>query len=132
MNIRVIALTTLLLILLGACDNFDPQSYVPGLETKTPAKTQETSSPAPASSVEHSPTTVSLSILTLKVCTYIVGGKLHVRFEPGNRSDVRGYLAEGEIVTIGEEREERDGSLWIELSAPIEGWVNANYLCPAN
>ena len=132
MNIRVIALTTLLLILLAACDSFDPQSYVPGLETKTPAKTQETSSPAPASSVEPSPTTVSLSILTLKVCTYIVGGKLHVRFEPGNHSEVRGYLTEGEIVTVGEKREEREGSLWIQLSDPIQGWVNANYLCPAN
>ena len=132
MNIRVIVFTTLLLVLLGACDNFDPQSYVPGLETKTPAKTQETSSPAPASSVEPSPTTVSPSILTLKVCTNIVGGKLHVRFEPGNDGDVRGYLAEGEIVIIGEEREERDGSQWIQLSDPIHGWVNANYLCPAN
>ena len=132
MNIRVIALTTLLLILLGACDNFEPQSYVPGLETKTPAKTQETSSPSPAYSVEPSPTTVSLSILTLKVCTNIVGGKLHVRFEPGNNSEVRGYLTEGEIVTVGEKREERDGSPWIQLSDPIQGWVNANYLCSAN
>ena len=132
MNIRVMALTTLLLILLDACDNFDPQSYVPGLETKTPAKTQETSWPAPASSVGPSPKTVSLSILTLKVCTNIVGGKLHVRFQPGNNSDVRGYLAEGEIVTVGEKREERDGSQWIQLSDPIKGWVNANYLCPAN
>lgn len=132
MNMRVIAFTTLLLILLGACDNFDPQSYVPGMETKTAAKTQETSLAVAASSVEPSPTTVSLSILTLKVCTYIVGGKLHVRFEPGNNSEVRGYLAEGEIVTVGEKREERDGSLWIQLSDPIQGWVNANYLCPAN
>ena len=132
MNIRVMAFTILLLILLGACDNFDPQSYVPGLETKTPAQTQQSSLPESISSVGPSPIRVFTQVLTLKVCTNIVGGKLHVRFEPGNRSDVRGYLAEGEIVTIGEEREEQDGSLWIELSAPIEGWVNANYLCPAN
>jgi hypothetical protein len=110
MNIRVIAFTTLLLLSLGACDNFDPQSYVPGLETKTPAKMQETSSPVPASSVEPSPTSASIVALTLKVCTNIVGGKLHVRYEPGNNSDVRGYLAEGEIVFVGEKREERDGS----------------------
>ena len=132
MNIRVIAFTTLLLILLAACDSFDPQSYVLGLETKTPAKTQKTSSPVPASSVEPSLKSVSIGALTLKVCTNIVGGKLHVRFEPGNNSEVRGYLTEGEIVTVGEKREERDGSLWIQLSDPIQGWVNATYLCPAN
>ena len=132
MNIRVIALTTLLLILLAACDSFEPQSYVPGLETKTPAKMQETSLPAPASSVEPSPRSVATETLLLKVCTNIVGGKLHVRFKPGNNSDVRGYLAEAEIVTVGEKREDRDGSLWIQLSAPIRGWVNATYLCPAN
>ena len=132
MNMRVIAFTTLLLILLGACDNFDPQSYVPGMETKTPAKTQETSLAVPASSVEPTPTSVSIVVLTLKVCTNIVGGKLHVRIEPGNNSEVRGYLTEGEIVTVGEKREDRDGSLWVQLSDPIQGWVNANYLCPAN
>jgi hypothetical protein len=132
MNIRVIAFTTLLLMLLGACDNFDPQSYVPGLETNTPAKTQEPGLHLPVSLVEPSPRSAATQSLTLKVCTNIVGGKLHVRFEPGNNSDVRGYLAEGEAVTVGEKSEERDGGLWIQLSDPIQGWVNATYLCPAN
>ena len=132
MKFRVIAFTTLLLILMGACNNFDPQVYVPGLETKTPAQTQQPWLTSPVVSVEPSPISASTQVLTLKVCTNIVGGKLHVRFEAGNNSDVRGYLAEGEIVTIGEKREERDGSLWIQLSDPIKGWVNANYLCSAN
>ena len=132
MKFRVIAFTTLLLILMGACNNFDPQVYVPGLETKTPAQTQQPSLTSPVVSVEPSPISTRTQVLTLKVCTNIVGGKLHVRFEAGNNSDVRGYLAEGEIVTVGEKREEWDGSQWIQLSDPIEGWVNANYLCPAN
>lgn len=132
MKFRVIAFTTLLLILMGACINFDPQVYVPGLETKAPAQTQQPSLTSPVVSVEPSPISASTQVLTLKVCTNIVGGKLHVRFEAGNNSDVRGYLAEGEIVTVGEKREERDGSQWIQLSDPIEGWVNANYLCPAD
>ena len=132
MKFRVIAFTTLLLILMGACNNFDPQVYVPGLETKTPAQTQQPSLTSPVISVEPSPISASTQVLTLKVCTNIVGGKLHVRFEAGNNSDVRGYLAEGEIGTAGEKREELDGSLWIELSDPIEGWVNAGYLCPTN
>ena len=121
MKFRVIAFTTLLLILMGACNNFDPQVYVPGLETKTPAQTQQPSLTSPVVSVEPSPISASTQVLTLKVCTNIVGGKLHVRFEAGHNSDVRGYLAEGEIVTVGEKREERDGSLWIQLSDPIEG-----------
>ena len=132
MKFRVIAFSTLLLILMGACNNFDPQVYIPGLGTNPAAQTQEPALHLPVSSVEPSPRSAATEVLLLEVCTNTVGGKLHVRFEPGNNSDVRGYLAEAEIVTIGEKREERDGSLWIQLSDPIEGWVNANYLCPAN
>src|SRR6476620_9977094 len=101
MKFRVMAFTTLLLILMGGCNNFDPQSYVPGLETKTPAQTQQPSLLEPVSSVEPSPISASTHVLRLKVCTNVVGGKLNVRFEPGNNSAVCGYLAEGEIVTIG-------------------------------
>lgn len=72
MNIRVIVFTTLLLVLLGACDNFDPQSYVPGLETSTPVLTQETSSPVPASSFEPFPKSAATEAHMLKVCTNIV------------------------------------------------------------
>ena len=131
MNMRVIPFAALLLLLLGACSGFDPQAYVPGLETQTAVPTREPSVQLPIPPAEPSQVGASTQALTLKVCTNIAGGKLHVRFEPGKSSDVRGYLAEGEIVTIGTGRREREGSLWIELSHPIEGWVNAGYLCPA-
>jgi hypothetical protein len=127
-NSRIITVTILLLVLPGACTNFNPQVYVPGLETTTP----EPVSSLPGSSVEPPPTVPSTDTPTLKVCTNVSDGKLHVRFEPSIRSAVRGYLAEGETVIIGTERRQRDGSLWIELSEPILGWVNARYLCPAN
>lgn len=131
MKMRVIPFAALLVLLLGACSGFDPQAYVPGLETPTAVPTREPSAQLPLPPPEPSPVGVSTQAPALKVCTNIAGGKLHVRFEPGKNSDVRGYLAEGEIVTIGLGRRERDGSLWIELSHPIEGWVNAGYLCPA-
>ena len=127
MNSRVITVTILLLVLPGACTNFNPQAYVPGLETTTPEPVSSLS----VSSVEPPPTGASTETPTLKVCTNVSDGKLHVRFEPSISSEVRGYLAEGETVLIGSERRQRDGSLWIELSEPIRGWVNARYLCPA-
>ena len=127
MNSRVITVTILLLVLPGACANFNPQAYVPGLETTT----SESMPSSPVSSIELPPTGTSTEAPTLKVCTNVSDGKLHVRFEPSIRSAVRGYLAEGETVIIGTERRERDGSLWIELTEPIRGWVNARYLCPA-
>lgn len=131
MNSRVIPFAALLLLLLGACSGFDPQAYVPGLETQAAVPTREPSVQLPIPPAEPSPVGASTQASTLKVCTNIAGGKLHVRVEPGIRSDVRGYLAEGEIVTLGIGRREWEGSPWIELSHPIEGWVNAGYLCPA-
>lgn len=131
MKMHVAPFGALLLLLLGACSGFDPQAYVPGLEMQTAVPAREPSVQLPVPPPEHSPVSASTQVSTLKVCTNIAGGKLHVRYEPGKNSDVRGYLAEGEIVTVDAGRREWEGSLWIELSHPIEGWVNAAYLCPA-
>ena len=132
MKLRGIPFITLLLVFLSACGDFDAQAYVPGIETKTPVQTQGTSMSLSVSSEEPSATYVPTDAPTLKVCTNIVGGKLHVRFEPGTSSDVRGYLTEGEIVTIGKERQKQDGVVWIKISHPIEGWVNVSFLCSGN
>ena len=69
------------------------------------------------------------------VCTNVSNGLLHVRFEPGEGSAVRGYLAEGETIwpvlsANGKvEIQEYQGSQWLRLSSPIEGWVNINFIC---
>ncbi len=70
-----------------------------------------------------------------QVCTEVPNGRLHVRFTAGNSGEVRGYLAEGETVQIaldpaGELASQiiKD-SLWVRISFPIAGWVNAHYLC---
>jgi uncharacterized protein YgiM (DUF1202 family) len=65
------------------------------------------------------------------VCTNIPDGKLNVRFAPGEKSSVRGYLAEGEKVILSGEQKDVDKSIWVKLSSPIEGWVNQRYLCEA-
>ena len=136
MNTRPQLLLIMLTFLLNGCNGFDPQAYVPGLESTaitTPA-------PGPSRAVSLSitvtatnPATVAVELVenTATVCTNIPDGKLNVRFEAGEKSDVRGYLAEGETVTISEEHQEFDGNSWVKLTRPIEGWVNAKYLCEA-
>jgi hypothetical protein len=133
MNIRhtLLILPALIPALLGGCTGFDPNAYVPGLYTSTPSLVETfpvTPSPsgsalAPATEIVDAPAT------KVAVCTNAPGGKLNVRFAPGEKSGVRGYLAEGEAVTPSGERQDVDGSVWIKLSSPIEGWVNGKYLC---
>ena len=72
-------------------------------------------------------------VIDRQVCTDVPGGYLNVRFAPIGA--VRGYLTEGEIVRLSTDRHTGDikiqdvGSLWIHLQSPIEGWVNAKYIC---
>ncbi len=75
-------------------------------------------------------------VIDRQVCTNVPGGYLNVRFSP--IGPVRGYLTEGEIVRLSTDRHTGDikiqdvGSLWIHLQSPIEGWVNARYICFIN
>jgi len=127
MKIKLSKLFLFVAALCSSCTGFDPQAYVPGLYTPTPTPLQETSTPIPLTATI--PVSTVVPNMTRKVCTNIPGGKLNVRFAAGDKSDVRGYLTEGEIVTISGEHKELDGNLWIKLSHPIEGWVNTKYLC---
>lgn len=69
--------------------------------------------------------------VAMMVCTDIPDGRLHVRFAAGERSEVRGYLAEGETVQVAliTNHEMVQGEPWLRILYPIEGWVNARYLC---
>ncbi len=75
------------------------------------------------------------AVPAMKVCTEIPDGRLHVRFTAGDGGEVRGYLAEGEPVQVvldpaGElDAQIIKDSLWIRISFPIAGWVNAQYIC---
>ena len=117
----------LLLAVCTSCSGFDPQAYVPGVYTATPTLPQVTPSPLSVKPTLTPPTEVAADTRT--VCTNSPNGQLHVRFEPGEGSNVRGYLLEGEVVALTGEQVEVKGSLWQKISHPIEGWVNTTYLC---
>ncbi|HXF85502.1 MAG TPA: SH3 domain-containing protein [Anaerolineales bacterium] len=112
----------IVVFVLGGCTGFDPSAYVPGL---TPVASPHFTEAVASIAVEKS----YIAPLTSRVCTNMPGGRLNVRFRPGNKSEVRGYLAEGEIVTLSGDRQDLDGSVWVELSDPIKGWVNQAFLC---
>lgn len=70
------------------------------------------------------------------VCTNVSAGHLHVRLAPGEGSAVRGYLTEGQTVQPAISKSSKldtqlrsDGSSWIRLRSPIEGWVNNRFIC---
>ena len=76
-------------------------------------------------------TTIMATPVAMMVCTDIPNGRLHVRFAAGEGSEVRGYLAEGETVQVALASNEEviQGEVWLRISSPIMGWVNARYLC---
>ncbi len=127
---RAPLLILLVIAFLAGCAGFDPQAYVPGLETPVPpsASAPESSSPT---SPSVSPAVTVPAPTRAVVCTNTPNGKLHVRFTPGEQSEVRGYLTEDEFVILSGEQQEIGKALWVKLSYPVEGWVNANYLCEA-
>ena len=129
MKVKTILLFIILISLIGACAGFDPQAFVPGIYTSTPLPSQETPILETVEVISVITATEEIVATGLKVCTNVTGGKLHVRIAPGDTSDVRGYLLDGETVTLDQESQNIEGSLWLKLSSPIEGWVNAKYLC---
>jgi hypothetical protein len=123
-------LILLMVVFLTSCTGFDPQAYVPGLETSAPLSTSTPERSLPISPSVSPTGTVPASGKAV-VCTNIPNGKLHVRFDPGDQSEVRGYLTDGESVILSGEQKELEKGLWVKLSRPVEGWVNATYLCKA-
>ena len=127
MKFKKIPIFIILTVLIGACTGFDPQAFVPGLYTDTPS-VEETSTPEETATLISAPTAVK-TVVSLEVCTGMASGKLHVRVAPGDSSDVRGYLLDGETVILDDESQTIGESQWQKLSSPIIGWVNAKYLC---
>ncbi len=108
----------------------------------TTSKTEGISSPSASISttftVSSSPSasvTFTATPTVMQVCTDIPDGRLHVRFAAGDGSEVRGYLAEGETVQAALASDDQldsqiiQGELWLRISSPVAGWVNAHYLC---
>ena len=110
---------------------FAVQWTTPKMEST--ATTSPSASPLASTSTSISPTFMATPV-AMKVCTDIPDGRLHVRFTPGDGSEVRGYLAEGESVQIVLSNSQLEsqtvkGETWLKLLSPIEGWTNAVYIC---
>lgn len=93
-----------------------------------------TASPSAFPLPSSTSTTIMATPVAMMVCTDITDGRLHVRFAAGEDSEVRGYLAEGETVQVAliTIHEMIQGDLWLLISSPVAGWVNARYLCESD
>lgn len=81
------------------------------------------------STLPPSPVTVAKNLSTptpgLYVCTGIADGHLNVRIRPGHEASVVGTLPEAASISpIGQRN-----SNWLEINAPLAGWVNAKFVC---
>ena len=132
MKIKLSLLLLIVVASISACSGFDPQEYVPGLYTPTPVLFMVQETPLPILPNPTELVTTPTIVATMTVCTNVPGGRLNVRFAPGENNDVRGYLTESETVILDGPSEKFGGTVWVKLSHPIEGWVNSHYLCEAD
>ncbi len=81
------------------------------------------------STLPPSPVTVAKNLSTptpgLYVCTGIADGHLNVRIRPGHEASVVGILSEAVSISPTGQRDDD----WLEISNPLAGWVNANFIC---
>ena len=78
--------------------------------------------PAPTS---KPPMTKTATPATGWVCTGLETGHLNVRAKAGSTAPVLGALSEAVSITP---TGQRDGD-WLEISAPLAGWVHSRFLC---
>jgi hypothetical protein len=102
---------------------------LPGESAPTPTATATNAPPSSAIETEQ-------ASLALTVCAGgFEGATLHVRFEAGLNGAIRGYLTEGETVTVPLKEQGEpitkfmDDTRWVFVQSPIIGWVSASRLC---
>jgi len=121
-------LTSLACTLTANLTNPSAQSPpMPGT-TAEPSNT-ETSSPTAAVNTPAQTGTPSFASGTVCFASHITSGTLRVRACPGLECKEVGLLEYGDLVTTNRERKETDGSSWLHLLSPIEGWANSRYIC---
>lgn len=134
---KKITLLLILVLSLTAC-----KTRVFGVEVglQTPTARQSSSATpdetAPATQPESkstlpSPATQATTPATGIVCfdENIGGGNLRVRNCAGLECAEIGLLEDGEQVSTNGERKDVDGSTWLHVVSPIDGWVNIRYIC---
>jgi hypothetical protein len=123
MRFAVILLITIILV---SCDQM--QAYVPGIDptaTATFALTP-TSTVTPRLSRTAQPT---MAPEDWSICTGVESGTVNVRSCAGTSCSSIAVLEEGRAVMPGSIQEVSAGSRWVLITTPVQGWMNANYLC---
>ena len=92
------------------------------LQAKVQTPHPPTQTPTPSATPER-------GAVSVRVCTGYPRGALNVRACPGTECAVRFILGEGmEVTATGETARVGEGS-WVRIAKPVQGWVNARYLC---
>ena len=97
----------------------------------SPVSATQISSEEQAQSTTPAPTSKSTMTKTAtpatrwQVCTGLETGHLNVRAKAGSTASVLGALSEAVSITPTGQR----NSDWLEISAPLAGWVHSRYIC---
>jgi hypothetical protein len=130
---RILMITALLLFSSLACTLTAHMTSSPELPTEEPFATIESTTTAtiPATEMQFPSPTKTPSYQSGTVCFdgNLDSGNLRVRACPGLACKEVGLLTDGDSVSTNNEYQETDGSTWLRLLAPIEGWVNGRYIC---
>lgn len=59
----------------------------------------------------------------------IVDGRLRVRECAGLECQEAGIVAAGDLLAFTGERQVVDGATWLRIERPLQGWINARYVC---
>lgn len=130
---RIHILFTLLTIASLACTISANLPDSPDLTTLDSAVIEEpTATPTGQSIVVQIPATPETIVFETGMVCFggnLNSGTLRIRSCPGLRCGEIGFLTAGDSVTSKNEYEENDGSTWLRLLSPTEGWVNSRYIC---
>ena len=130
MNRKVIWLTLILLLalLLNACNLQAPANDE--IIFGATATAQATPSPTARANAAPTPTPATPGETSMQVCTGYPTGALNVRACPGVQCWAFFVLDEGRTVAVdGVTETAEDGATWAHIVRPVDGWVNARYLC---
>lgn len=104
--------------------------YAPVAKGQPLTPTLPSSPPLAPRANAASPATPAPTETSLRVCTGYPTGALNVRTCPGMQCWAFFVLDEGRVVAVdGATEQADDGATWAHLIRPVDGWVNARYLC---
>lgn len=130
---RIFLITSLLLFSSLACTLTAQMASSPTLaDSEATADIKPTIAPAiPTAEIQFPNPTNTPSYQSGVVCFdgNLDNGNLRVRICPGMACKEVGLITDGDLIGTNNEYEETDGSTWLRLLSPIEGWVNSRYIC---